>query len=75
MHMKMTYYIIFSIPPFSGKGMRYYFNINYDLNQFFSLYFRFAQTRFKGVHSIGTGNDEIIGNARSEIKFQIISRW
>ena len=65
----------FSIPPFSGKGFRYYVNLNFDINNIFSIFFRFAQTQYKDVNSIGTGNDEIEGKTRSEIKFQLIARW
>ncbi len=65
----------FSIPPFSGKGFRYYLNFNFDINKIFSIYFRFAQTQYKDVNTIGTGNDAIDGKARSEIKFQLIARW
>lgn len=65
----------FSIPPFSGKGFRYYLNFNFDINNIFSLYFRFAQTQYKDVNKVGTGNDEIDGHTRSEIKFQLIARW
>ena len=65
----------FSIPPFSGKGFRYYLNFNFDINNIFSFYFRFAQTQYKDVNKVGTGNDEIDGHTRSEIKFQLIARW
>ena len=65
----------FSIPPFSGTGIRYYININYVINKKFTFYVRFAQTNYKNVTSIGSGNDEIMGDHRSEIKFQLIARW
>src|SRR5690606_35113484 len=65
----------FSIPPFSGAGIRYYININYVIKKKFTFYVRFAQTNYKNVTSIGSGNDEIMEDHRYEIKFQLIARW
>ena len=61
----------YSIPVLYGKGMRYYVNLNYDINKKLAFWFRFAQTIYKGQTTVGTGLDEIIGNKKTEIKLQL----
>jgi hypothetical protein len=64
----------FSVPAFSGRGVRYYFNLNYQLQHNMHLYFRFAQTIFTDDReSIGTGGELIAGNVKTELKLLI--RW
>jgi len=62
----------YSIPQFIGKGFRYYLNLNYDLSNNLSLWFRWAQTIYFDKTKIASGLDEISGNKRSEIKFQVL---
>lgn len=62
----------FSIPQFIGKGFRYYFNVNYDINKKLTTWFRWAQTIYANQNNIGSGLDEIAGNKRSEVKFQLL---
>ncbi|MBC7421832.1 MAG: hypothetical protein H7334_00085 [Ferruginibacter sp.] len=61
----------YSIPVFYGKGVRYYLNVNYDINKKFSFWFRVAQTIYKDQTTVGTGLDEINGNKKTEIKIQL----
>lgn len=64
----------FSIPAFSGKGVRYYLNLNYRLPRDMHFYFRFAQTLFTdNRESIGTGHELITGNVKTELK--LLFRW
>lgn len=65
----------YSVPAFFDKGLRYYCNINYDVNKKLSVWFRWAQTVYKNKKTIGSGLDEIEGNRRSEIKLQTLFRW
>jgi hypothetical protein len=60
----------YSIPVFSGKGCRYYFNLRYKVNKKLSLFCRFAQTIYDEKKEIGSGLDVIKGNKKSEIKLQ-----
>lgn len=60
----------YSIPSFSGKGYRYYINLNADISKRISFWLRFAQTIFLNQQKIGSGLDEIPGNRKTEIKFQ-----
>ena len=62
----------FSIPQFSGKGFRYYVNINYDLRKNLTFWARWAQTIYSDVSSLSSGLDEIEGNRRSEVKLQLL---
>jgi hypothetical protein len=72
----------FSIPFYYDRGIRYYFNFNWDASRFvnrkkqkrtsMNCWLRWTQTVYPGKTSIGTGLDETGGNRRSEIKFQLI---
>lgn len=63
----------FSVPFFYHQGSRYYLMVHYKLQNNFSLEFRFAQTYYSNANVIGSGNDEIKGNRKSEIKAQL--KW
>jgi hypothetical protein len=62
----------FSIPVFYDKGYRTYININYDVSRRLTAWFRIAHTLMPDRNSIGTGNDEIPGNKRTDIRFQVL---
>jgi hypothetical protein len=62
----------FTIPAFSGKGYRGYFNINYDITRNFSVWFRLARTLQPDAETMGSGNDMIQGNHRTDYRFQVI---
>lgn len=61
----------YSIPVFSGKGIRYYINGKYKINRSVSLWLRFAQTTYPDQLSVGSGLDKIEGTKRSELKVQM----
>ncbi len=76
----------FSVPAYSGRGIRYYVLFKYELNRYISFWARFAQTRFTGnksfipnietnsidvVESVSSGLNGIDGNTRSDIKLQM----
>lgn len=64
----------FSIPMYYGVGSRYYFNVKYDLNNHFSAWFKYAQTVYADDReTISAGNEEIIGNRKTDIRFML--RW
>jgi hypothetical protein len=62
----------YSIPGFFNKGLRYYGNLNYDLNKHVSCWIKWSQTIYRNAHIVGSGLDEISGNTKSEIRVQII---
>ncbi len=62
----------FSIPALSGKGFRYYMQVNYNINRHLEIWARWAQTNYVDRTIISSGSlNEINGNVRNEIKFQI----
>ena len=64
----------FSIPMNYGLGSRYYLNLKYDLREDISLWFKFAQTIYAdGRETSGSGNDEIEGNRKTNMRFLL--RW
>lgn len=60
----------FSIPAFYGQGLRYYINYRHRLRDI-TLELRWSQTIYRNQSSISSGNEEILGNKKSEIKFQL----
>lgn len=65
----------YSIPAYFGKGNRLYLNLNWKLNQNFKLYLKYSQTKYSDRNTIGTGNSEINGNTKSEVKILLKCRF
>jgi len=64
----------FSSPNFSGLGSRYYVNLKYSLTRNISVWLKFSQNIFADDReSIGSENELISGNKKTEIKCLI--RW
>ncbi|MGH1339515.1 MAG: ComEA family DNA-binding protein [Aureispira sp.] len=65
----------FSVLPYFGRGLRYYFNTSYKINKHLSLWLRFSQTYFADRTSISSGIAEIEGRTRSEVKVQLRAKF
>lgn len=65
----------FSVLPYYGQGLRYYFNLSYKINRHFSVWLRFSQTYFIDRKIISSGLGEIDGRTRSEIKVQVRAKF
>lgn len=63
----------YSVPAMYDQGTRTYLMLKYTLGEKLDLWFRYSQTRYTNKKSIGSGLNEIEGNLKSEIKFQL--RW
>jgi len=64
----------FAIPMYYGKGSRYYVNLKYEINSKLSLWFKVAQTVYADYReSISSGNEEIIGNRKTDMR--VLIRW
>ncbi len=64
----------FSIPMYYGLGNRYYFNMQYEVNDHFSLWFKIAQTVYADDReSLSSGNETILGNRKTDIRAMV--RW
>ncbi len=61
----------FSIPAFYDLGNHFYLLLHYKINAALNFWFKVGHTHFKNKQSIGTGNEEINGSSKTEIKFQI----
>lgn len=61
----------FSIPPYYGRGSRYYAMVKWDINRYLDLWVRFSQTFFNDREVISSGPAQIDGNSRSDIKVQM----
>ncbi|MCD4794479.1 MAG: helix-hairpin-helix domain-containing protein [Bacteroidales bacterium] len=62
----------FSIPGYSGTGLRTYLTLKYTVvKDFIDIWLRFANTNYTDRDVIGSSYDEIQGNNKSEVKFQL----
>ncbi len=73
----------FLIPAYFHQGIRYYLNLNYRLNKSLTAEIRITQTKYAKADqikdpltnryriAIGSGNEQIIGNSRTELKVQL----
>ena len=61
----------FSIPAYSGRGIRNYLLFSYQLNRQIDFWFRVARTTFYDRNQVGTGLEIIDGNTRTDIKLQL----
>ena len=60
-----------SVPALYGQGTRAYALLQTTLNQHFTLWLRYAETRYRHQDTISSGLEEIKGNTRSEVTAQV----
>jgi hypothetical protein len=65
----------FSIPAYSGLGTRNYLLAQYKINRKTTFWVRFARFSYRNQDTVGSGLDEIQGNIRSELKFQVLRKF
>lgn len=64
----------FSIPMYYGLGSRYYFNLQYEISDRLSLWFKIAQTVYADEReSISSGNETILGNRKTDMR--VLLKW
>jgi len=61
----------FAVPAFFGKGFRGYLNLKYKISEKAEIWFKLANTWQSGAESISSGYNEIGGNQKTELKFQL----
>ncbi|WP_372931836.1 ComEA family DNA-binding protein [Mariniphaga sediminis] len=61
----------FSIPAYYSKGLRTYLNLKYKISPKADIWFKVANTWLHNAESIGSGYNEIQGNQKTEVKFQL----
>lgn len=64
-------WLSFSLPAYSGVGIRNYIMAGYTFLDHLTCWVRFARTRYTDRENIGSGYDLISGNQRNDIKFQL----
>lgn len=62
----------FSVPSYFNNGMRWYLMIKYKLSKNITIWVRYSATKYFNKNTIGSGNDIIEGNRKSEFKAQTI---
>ncbi len=61
----------FYTPSFYGRGIRYSAHIRCDLNKTFMFLVKFGQTVYQDRATIGSGNDLIEGNTKTDLQMQL----
>ncbi|MFM2138506.1 MAG: hypothetical protein RJA57_813, partial [Bacteroidota bacterium] len=61
----------FSIPAFSGTGIRHYVNLRWELLPNLKIWARFARTRYFDRRVVGDGLDRSYGPRQTEFRFQL----
>ena len=61
----------YSVPAYQGKGVRFYLNARYTLIRGFDLWLRYSLTSYYDQNTVGSGDDKINGNKRSDARLQI----
>ncbi len=61
----------FSIPAYYGKGFRTYLNLNYKISPKVDVWIKIGNTHWNDRNTISSGYNEISGNNKTELKFQI----
>ena len=61
----------FSIPAYNGVGIRNYVLFQYNPTRKINLWARYARFKFQDRDVVGSGNEQSIGNTRSEIVLQM----
>ncbi|MBL7963996.1 MAG: helix-hairpin-helix domain-containing protein [Flavobacteriales bacterium] len=62
---------LFSIPPYSGRGMRWYAMVRLTPQRRVDLWVRYGSWIFNDQNVISSGLQEINGNVRSDVKVQL----
>ena len=64
-------FIIFTIPGYSNRGTRTYLTARYKVRRGIDVWLRWSQWYYNNVNVIGSGQNEIIGNTKTEIRAQV----
>ena len=61
----------FSIPPYSNRGRRFYAVLRYNLSRKVTVWGRFARTTYDDRNTVGSGNEQVDGPTRTDVKLQM----
>jgi hypothetical protein len=65
----------FSIPALSGTGTRFYLLTQISISRNTDIWFRYSRTKYSDRQEISSGLEQIEGNVKSELKFEIRYRF
>lgn len=68
-------YFAYSIKPYFYQGQKIYVNAKWRLRRFFTFVFRFSHLQYPYLKNIGSGNDLIENNKKTEFTCQLRIRW
>ncbi len=63
-------WLAYSLPAYSGKGIRNYVVAEYTFSKKLSVWIRYAHTRYTDRDAIGSGADVISGRKKNDIRIQ-----
>lgn len=61
----------FSIPAYYNRGTRAYLTVQYRIKRGIDVWLRYGVTHYENLDLISSGLEEIAGNTKSDVKFQI----
>ena len=61
----------FAVPALYGEGIRTYLNLKVKLVNNIDVWMKLAESLYLGSESVGSGYNEIQGNHKTEVKFQL----
>lgn len=61
----------FSVPAYSGTASRHYVLVQFRPFKKLTFWFKYAQTSYRDRETIGSGLEQIDGNKRTDLKFQL----
>jgi len=59
------------IPAYYYKGSRMYFNVRYQFKKWLDIWFKIGQWMYDNRPTVGSGNDEIQGNTKTDFRLQV----
>ena len=65
----------FSNYSFFGKGFRCAINLQYNYKKRFSFQAKYGWTHYTDRNKIGSGTEEIQGNNKADLQFQMRFKW
>lgn len=68
-------WLAYTLPAYSGVGIRGYIMVEYSITRMTSLWLRWSQTTFSDREVIGSGPDAIAGNTRNDVRMQVRFRF
>jgi hypothetical protein len=62
---------VFRVPSFYDNGINYYILFKYFFNKNFTVWVKYSKLYFYNAETIGSGLEEIQGNTKTNVSFQL----